>query len=106
MTLDVEPVEVESLLGGALSMMREKASRHGIRLHAEFAADLAVIEADPRKLRQILFNLLSNAVKFTPDGGNVTLGRIERGVRMSACPTSCPAGSSHCPKGRETNFWS
>jgi two-component system NtrC family sensor kinase len=30
-----------------------------------------VIEADERKLKQILFNLLSNAVKFTPDNGQV-----------------------------------
>jgi signal transduction histidine kinase len=29
------------------------------------------IEADERKLKQILFNLLSNAVKFTPDGGSM-----------------------------------
>ena len=30
-----------------------------------------MIEADERKLKQILFNLLSNAVKFTPDDGQV-----------------------------------
>ncbi|MEI6263338.1 MAG: ATP-binding protein, partial [Deltaproteobacteria bacterium] len=31
------------------------------------------IDADGRKLKQVLFNLLSNAVKFTPDGACVTL---------------------------------
>src|SRR5262249_25171422 len=29
------------------------------------------IEADERKVKQVVFNLLSNAVKFTPDGEHV-----------------------------------
>jgi signal transduction histidine kinase len=32
-----------------------------------------VIEADERKLKQIVYNLLSNAAKFTPDRGEVRL---------------------------------
>ena len=28
-----------------------------------------VVEADERRIRQVVFNLLSNAVKFTPEGG-------------------------------------
>ncbi|MGD8889607.1 MAG: ATP-binding protein, partial [Desulfobacterales bacterium] len=31
------------------------------------------IQADERKLKQILYNLLSNAVKFTPDAGHILL---------------------------------
>jgi signal transduction histidine kinase len=31
------------------------------------------IQADERKLKQVMYNLLSNAVKFTPDGGEVRL---------------------------------
>src|SRR5262249_37296029 len=33
---------------------------------------LGAIEADERKVKQVLFNLLTNAVKFTPAGGSVT----------------------------------
>jgi DNA-binding response OmpR family regulator len=40
-----------------------------------------VIEADERKVKQIVFNLLSNAVKFTPDGGSVNLSaQIVEGI--------------------------
>ena len=33
----------------------------------------AVVQADPRRLKQMLVNLLSNAVKFTPEGGSLGL---------------------------------
>ncbi|HET9441502.1 MAG TPA: response regulator, partial [Longimicrobiales bacterium] len=35
--------------------------------------DLGLLQADARKVKQIVYNLLSNAVKFTGDGGRVTL---------------------------------
>jgi len=72
MELDVESVPLRELLDASLVMQREKALRHGITLDLQMEPDTSiVIEADERKLKQILFNLLSNAVKFTPDGGRV-----------------------------------
>ncbi len=72
MELDVESVSLRELLDASLVMQREKALRHGIKLDLQIEPDHPiVIEADERKLKQILFNLLSNAVKFTPDGGQV-----------------------------------
>ena len=35
--------------------------------------DVGAIEADRRKLRQVIFNLLANAVRFTPSGGSVAV---------------------------------
>jgi signal transduction histidine kinase len=35
---------------------------------------LGELNADERKLKQILLNLLSNAVKFKPEGGRITVG--------------------------------
>jgi len=72
MELDVESVSLRELLDASLAMQREKAARHEIKLDLQIDADKSiVVEADERKLKQILFNLLSNAVKFTPDGGQV-----------------------------------
>src|SRR5262249_13352667 len=37
-------------------------------------SQLGQIQADERKVRQVVLNLLSNAIKFTPDGGRIDVG--------------------------------
>ncbi|MEO8200628.1 MAG: PAS domain S-box protein [Gemmatimonadota bacterium] len=80
MTLDLEPVELDSLFSNSLSIVREKAATSNLRLVMTTTEDLGSIQADARKFKQILYNLLSNAVKFTPEGGQITLhaGRVQR----------------------------
>jgi PAS domain S-box-containing protein len=75
MVLDLSPVPIAALVRSGLTMVREKAIKHGISLDLEIepALETFQISADERKLKQVLFNLLSNAVKFTPDGGAVRL---------------------------------
>jgi PAS domain S-box-containing protein len=80
MTLDVEPIQVTSMLENSMSIVKEKAAARHIRLELRAAGDIGVINADARKVKQILYNLLSNAVKFTNEGGLVTL-RIARVAR-------------------------
>jgi PAS domain S-box-containing protein len=75
MVLELSPVPIAALVRSGLTMVREKAAKHGISLDLEIEPALEEIQipADERKLKQVLFNLLSNAVKFTPDGGAVRL---------------------------------
>ena len=63
------PEAIES----GMTMVRERAARQGIELALKVDLQQDVIEADERKIKQVLFNLLSNAVKFTPPGGHVTV---------------------------------
>jgi signal transduction histidine kinase len=60
-------------LDNALTLVRERATRHGITLTQTVDERVGHIVADERKVKQILLNLLSNAVKFTPEGGRVGL---------------------------------
>jgi PAS domain S-box-containing protein len=73
MALAPTPVELRSLLENSLTIIKEKSLRHGIRLTLDTQQAPKVVQADQRKLKQVLYNLLSNAVKFTPDGGDVCL---------------------------------
>ncbi len=73
MKLDLEPLEVSSLFVNSLSIIREKAAARRIRLRMDAAETLGFIQADARKVKQIVYNLLSNALKFTVEGGQVIL---------------------------------
>jgi PAS domain S-box-containing protein len=73
MKLDVEPVLVSALFANSLSIIREKAAARNIRLTWDAADELGLIQADVRKVKQIVYNLLSNALKFSLEGGQVTL---------------------------------
>jgi signal transduction histidine kinase len=71
--LEFSELNLRSLLENSLTMIKEKAIKHGITLSIESDGAPETISADERKLKQIMYNLLSNAVKFTPDGGSITL---------------------------------
>ena len=75
MELERSTVAVKSLLDDSLVMIKEKAFIHRISIDLRIPDELSglKLQADERKLKQIMFNLLSNAVKFTPDGGAITV---------------------------------
>jgi signal transduction histidine kinase len=71
MELELCRFSLPETLESGVTMVRERANQHGIELHVEADPDIQVVEADERKVKQVIFNLLANAVKFTPDGGDV-----------------------------------
>jgi PAS domain S-box-containing protein len=73
MAVELEVVDLHSLLSNSLSIVREKAGARRIQLVLDAAEDLGLPLLDMRKTKQIVYNLLSNAVKFSAAGGRVTL---------------------------------
>jgi signal transduction histidine kinase len=71
MDLEISSFHLPSALTNAMTLVRERAQRHGIALKLDVDPRLGEFQADERKFKQIVVNLLSNAVKFTPDGGRV-----------------------------------
>ena len=82
MALELEPVDLHSLLSNSLSIVREKAATQRIMLELDASDDLGLVQLDMRKTKQIVYNLLANAVKFSANGGRVTL-RARRVTRSS-----------------------
>jgi PAS domain S-box-containing protein len=82
MTLDLETVDLNSLLSNSLSIVKEKAATQNVRLELEAVENLGMLQVDVRKTKQIVYNLLSNAVKFSADGGRVTV-RARRVARAA-----------------------
>jgi signal transduction histidine kinase/putative component of toxin-antitoxin plasmid stabilization module len=73
MDLEISTFDLPSALSNAMTLVRERAQRHGIELTLDVDENLGAFRADERKFKQIVLNLLSNAVKFTPDGGRVSV---------------------------------
>ena len=71
--LELGRFHLPGALDNALTLVRERASRHGITLDLVVDRGVEEIVADERKVKQILLNLLSNAVKFTSEGGRVAI---------------------------------
>ena len=71
MELELSDFDLPMTIDNALMLVRERAARRGIELQRTIDERLGQIQADERKIRQVLLNLLSNAIKFTPDGGRI-----------------------------------
>ena len=76
MELEPSAFDLPAALEGCLTLLRERATRHGITLGLTVDEHLGQIVADERKVRQVVLNLLSNAVKFTPQGGRVAINAV------------------------------
>jgi signal transduction histidine kinase/HAMP domain-containing protein len=89
MELEPSDFDVPTALQNAMTLVRERAQRHGIALSLDIDPAVGELRADERKFKQILVNLLSNAVKFTPDGGRVALRAqpVDSGLEFSVSDT-------------------
>jgi signal transduction histidine kinase len=75
--LEKAPFSLREALERGVVMLRERATRNGVALTLEPDPNVELVEADERRIRQVVFNLLSNAVKFTPAGGSVEVSSAQ-----------------------------
>ncbi len=102
MELEVTTFDLPLAIENALLLIRERASRHGIKLDRVVDDRLGDFTGDERKVKQILVNLLSNAVKFTPEGGKIQVrAALDDGsVKISVSDT----GVGIAPEDHEAIF--
>lgn len=94
MTLELEAFNLLETLQNSLSMIKEKAHNQQLKVRLDADADLPLLLADKRKIKQIIYNLLSNAVKFTPKGGAITLSVHHVNERLELSVTDSGIGIS------------
>lgn len=70
-------INVNQLIKDSIIIIKEKCHNQNINLGIDIDSAPHIIEADLKKMKQILYNLLGNAVKFTSQGGTIKISACE-----------------------------
>jgi len=92
MSIDRESFDLYNLLSTLEQMLSVKATNKNLELIFDLSPDLPqYVQADAKKLRQILLNLLSNAIKFTSRGGVTLRASYNTALNLDICnPPALP----------------
>lgn len=71
LVIEWQPVRLPRLAQEVVEDIQLRAEQH--RLLTEFPPDFPLVDADPRRITQVLRNILDNAIKYSPDGGLVLI---------------------------------
>ncbi|HXI14561.1 MAG TPA: ATP-binding protein [Thermoanaerobaculia bacterium] len=71
--LDLRPLELNTVVDAAVTMVRPAAELQQISIATEASDGPLPVSADPVRIQQVIGNILSNALKFVPEGGQVII---------------------------------
>jgi PAS domain S-box-containing protein len=71
LSLDLQRCSLAEVCQASLQMIHNSAEQKGQHVSFQSSPENIMLQADPRRLLEILVNLLSNAVKFTPQDGSI-----------------------------------
>ena len=103
LVLERRPTAVLGVLNEARKVFSPIVADRSLTLRVDCRLETAVVDADPRRLLQVLVKLLDNAVQFTPEGGAITLaaraddGSGTRSVRFTVSDTGLEIPESELP---------
>ena len=95
LSLSLEPVALDDVLGDCQAMIEPQAQKSGIRVSFPRFDAPCFVTADRTRTKQVFINLLSNAIKYNSAGGSVEVacspapsGRMRISVRDSGAGLS------------------
>jgi PAS domain S-box-containing protein len=80
--LELRPTDLRDVLKGAMETVQPAIMSKNIDCRVEMPRDIPLVQADPDRLRQVLWNLLSNAAKFTEPGGSIRVSVVADGSHV------------------------
>ena len=76
LAIEPQPLRLSRLAQEVIDEMQQRATAH--RFLLDFPPDFPLVDADPRRLKQVLRNILDNGVKYSPDGGLIVIRGVIR----------------------------
>lgn len=83
LSLAKEPTDIAVLLAETASAFQPEAHAHGVDIRTHVPEDIAAIDIDPVRVREVVMNLLANAVRHSVSGGVVTIEAVADAARVS-----------------------
>ena len=102
LTLEKSELDIVSVLSGLHELTQEWARSQKIEVELDCPVSIGTVNADERRIKQVLLNLIRNAIEFTPAGGRIRLHaeRNDNNVSFSVIDS----GPGINPKDQERVF--
>lgn len=92
MQLDIGAVDVHGMLVDMENIVRDWAGTRKIIVKLDSRSDVGTVDADLRRLKQVMINLARNAIAFTPENGTITLSSARKGNQVYISVTDTGPG--------------
>jgi len=71
LAIEPQPLRLQNIVHLVASEVQRQTSTH--RLIVDLSANIPLVNADPRWIKQVFRNILDNAVKYSPNGGLIVI---------------------------------
>lgn len=71
--IESQPTNLADLVEGEVAQLQEVATGRNLELKYNKPKDVAMLNLDETKIRQVVMNFIDNAIYYTPAGGHITV---------------------------------
>ncbi len=99
-SMQMSDTDIIAELADAVLMYGEKAKDDNIAIAFEADEDIAIVNGDKNRLRQVFINIIDNAIKYSASGGTVTITTEKNSERIVIfiADTGCGISKTDLPK--------
>lgn len=99
-SMQMSDTDIIAELADAVLMYGEKAKDDNIAVIFEADEDVAIVNGDKNRLRQVFINIIDNAIKYSSSGGTVTITTEKNSERIIIfiADTGCGISKTDLPK--------
>ena len=99
-SMQMSDMDIIAELADAVLMYGEKAKDDNIAIAFEADEDIAIVNGDKNRLRQVFINIIDNAIKYSSSGGTVTINteKDSEHIVIFIADTGCGISKTDLPK--------